>query len=417
MAQPNTRLVPVLPRAAWQVLGADALSAVGTGLTLPFLLVYLHTVHGLSLGLAGVAVSLGAVASLAGNPLGGQLADRIGPKLTLCAGLALAGAGAAGLAVVSATWHGLAASALTGFGVSVAWPAQDALLAELVPAPARASAYGLRHATLNFGLGIGSVLAAGVLVLDDSASFALLYWLDAATFLLAIPLVLAVRAPRPVRTHVSGPSGYRALLKDRAFVRLWLLTALLVTVGYGQFSSAFPAFATERAGLDPQVLSLAFAANTVTVVGAQLVMLRLLQLSSRRRALLVLCALWAATWAIVVLGETLDGVATVAAFVLAAAVFGVGETVLAPTVPALANELAPEHLRGRYNGAATLAYTTGFMAGPLLSGFLLGYGLDHALFGGLIAVCGVCALLAVTLERRPLRARPTGERALEGAAA
>jgi hypothetical protein len=40
-------LVPALPRSAWVVLGGDFASAVGSGLTLPFLFVYAHQVHGL----------------------------------------------------------------------------------------------------------------------------------------------------------------------------------------------------------------------------------------------------------------------------------------------------------------------------------------------------------------------------------
>ena len=47
-----TGLVPRLPRLAWLVFGGDALSAVGSGLTLPFLLVYLHQIKGTSYGLA-----------------------------------------------------------------------------------------------------------------------------------------------------------------------------------------------------------------------------------------------------------------------------------------------------------------------------------------------------------------------------
>jgi Na+/melibiose symporter-like transporter len=49
-------MVPRLPRAAWGFLAGDALSAIGAGMTLPFLVVYLHAVRGLSLVLAGIAL-------------------------------------------------------------------------------------------------------------------------------------------------------------------------------------------------------------------------------------------------------------------------------------------------------------------------------------------------------------------------
>src|SRR5215212_6060935 len=68
------------------------------------------------------------------------------------------------------------------------------------------------------------------------------------------------RAGRPVRPR----GGYRAILGDRVFLRVWALTALLVTAGVAQYAAAFPAYATEVAGLDASWLSLALAANAIT---------------------------------------------------------------------------------------------------------------------------------------------------------
>lgn len=394
--------IPQLPRTAWVVLAADTLSAVGSGLTLPFLLIYLTRAHGFSLELAGAALAVVAVASLAGNPIGGSLADRIGPRLTLCLGLAIAGNGASVLALMSVPWQGFAGTALAGLGVAIAWPAQDAMLARLVREDQRASVYGIHHATLNVGLGAGALLAAVILDPDRQSSFMTLYWVDAATFLLAIPVIMSVGVPPPAAPTAGSAragTGYRTVLADKVFVRVWIVLAILTTVGYGQFTSAFPIFATGPGGLDPRLLSVAFTANTVTVVLAQLVSLKLLAGRRRTRALLLLCGVWATTWAIVPVAGSLGGIAAVLLFALAAVVFGIGETLLAPTVPALVNDLAPEHLRGRYNGSSTLAYTAGFVAGPLLAGLLLGRGLGVLLFVILIAACGGCALLVRRLER------------------
>src|SRR5689334_23570107 len=88
--------------------------------TLPFLLVYLHTVRGLSLPVAGAAAASIAVASLAGNPLGGTGSDRIGPRATLAAGLAVAGAGALVLAGAHSPWQAFAGAAGSGHGYATA---------------------------------------------------------------------------------------------------------------------------------------------------------------------------------------------------------------------------------------------------------------------------------------------------------
>ncbi len=373
-------LVPRLGRDTWVVLAADLLSAVGTGMTLPFLLVYLHTVRGLSLPMAGAAAASIAVASLVGNPLGGTGSDRIGPRATLAAGLAVAGAGALVLAGAHSPWQAFAGAAGSGLGVSVAWPAQDVLLSRLEP-QARSAVFGVRYATMNLGLAVGALAAATIVAAASAPAYVFLYSADAASYLLAIPLLAFIgpRADRPAkhpaesRPAQSQPArGYRTVLRDGPFRRLWLVTALLTTAGLGAYTAAFPVYATQVAGIGPAMLSLAYAANMVTVVSVQLVALRVLASRQRTSALLL---------------------------VMAAAVFAVGETALSPTVPAIVNDIAPEHLRGRYNASSTLAYTTGFMFGPVITGLTIGHGYATALLTGLIVACCLAAVLALGLAR------------------
>jgi MFS family permease len=64
------------------VLGV-LLSAIGTGMTLSLLLVYLHDMRGFTNTFGGFLLSFGAAVSLLiGGPVG-ALIDRIGPKLSL----------------------------------------------------------------------------------------------------------------------------------------------------------------------------------------------------------------------------------------------------------------------------------------------------------------------------------------------
>jgi len=80
-------------------------------------------------------------------------------------------------------------------------------------------------------------------------------------------------------------------------------------------------------------------------------------------------------------------------------VFGIGEALLAPSQAALINDLAPDELRGRYNGLYALAWTTGLAIGPALAGAALDTGRGDLLFGGLAAACGLGAIVAVRLSR------------------
>jgi MFS family permease len=105
-APPRPALIPALPRAAWVVLGGDFVSAVGSGLTLPCLFVYAHQVRHLGYGTAGLVVAAVALASLAGNPLGGALADRWTPRRAVMAGLVVAAAGSVALALARSAGGG-----------------------------------------------------------------------------------------------------------------------------------------------------------------------------------------------------------------------------------------------------------------------------------------------------------------------
>ena len=396
-------LVPRLPRLAWLVLGGDALSAAGSGLTLPFLLVYLHQVQGYRLR--------------AGGPGGGHLGVRVGLRqpvqwrpdrpLRCPAGInrraRAAAAGPLAMAYARSPWQAFAAAALIGFGAGVIWPSQDALLAQLVPADQRSAAFSVRYATMNAGLGLGALVAAAIIQVGHPGTFQAIYLLDALSFLLYAPLLLLIPA-RPGAAHATGPerrTTYREVLRDRNFRWLWALSALVVTVSYGMCDAAFPAFATRPGGISPAILGLAAAANTATVVGAQLFVLRFLRSRRRTKAVALAACTWALTWAIVLAAGRLGGgPAAAAGFIVAMAVFAIGECLLSPTLPAIVNDMAPPETQGRYNGLGTLAWTTGFIVGPAISGAVFSRGWGTGLFTALIPACGLAALLALRLGHR-----------------
>jgi len=409
-------LVPALPRPAWVVLGGDFVSAVGSGLTLPFLFIYAHRVRGLSDGMAGLLVATIALASLAGNPAGGALADRWTPRRALMAGLAVAAAGSAALALARTAPELFAATGLLGLGMSVIWPAQDALLASVAGLTGRSAVFAVRHACVNAGLGVGALASAAVVSVAQPATFTAVYAADAASFLAFVPLLARLRtaAPpaRPQRPASESfpatapppashrPAGFGQVLADKAFVRVWALTAVLVTVSFGQAQSTFAGYATRPGGIGPHGLALAFAANTLTVVGAQLFILRRLAGHRRTTAAALAAAAWAASWIVVgIAGHLGGGTAAEAALIAAMVIFALGECLLSPTLPAIINDLAPPGAAGRYNGLGTLAFTTGFLLGPVTGGAALGAGWGTALFAALAAACAAAAAAALRLAR------------------
>src|SRR5580692_3842127 len=410
--------LPVLPRAAWVVLGGDFMSAIGSGLTLPCLFIYAHRVRDLSYGAAGLVVSVIALASLLGNPVGGAAADRWTPRRTLMAGLVIAAAGSALLAVARTTPALFGAAGLLGLGVSVIWPAQDALLASLAGPAARSAVFSVGHACLNAGLGLGALGAAAVVSVTHPGTFVPVDLAHAVSLLALVPVLARLGSParqastpRPAR---QDRTRYLEVLRDTAFLRVWALTAVIVTVSFGQFQSGFVGYATRPGGIGTHGLAVAFAANMLTVACGQLFVLRWLGGHRRTTGVALAAAAWAATWAVVIIGGHLGGgAAAQTAFTAAMVIFALGESLLSPTLPAIINDLAPPTAAGRYNGLGALAFTTGFLLGPASGGLALGAGWGTGLFAVMLLACALAAPAALRLGRH----LPAGANQITAAAA
>jgi MFS family permease len=392
------RLVPWLPRAAWQILAAGGLSAVANGLTYPFLVVYLHRVRDLSLGTAGLAAATIAAAAILVNLVAGPLIDRLGPRRVVGAMVLVGACGAGTLAFADTAPLALLGSALYGAGLTTGWVGLQQVIVAVVRPEQRADAFAVQFALLNAGIGAGG-LTAGLLVdFDRPASFQAMFLAAAACYaIFAAVLPLVALPPRPVATAgFRRGGGYREVFRDRRFRLVFALNFVFVGIGVGQLESAFPAFATEVGGASPRVLGLAFAADTAVIVLFQFWVTARLRGRRRTRGLMLESVFWAAAWGTALGAGWLDRPYL---FVAVAVLFACAEMLHSPTIPAIVNDLAPDRLRGRYNAAGALSWQSARVIGATTSGQLLGYGLGGPLLAGFIGLCGVGALLALRLER------------------
>ncbi|MFE0654503.1 MFS transporter [Streptomyces sp. NPDC059534] len=383
--------LPRLAPGAWWVLGSELVSALGSGMTAPLLVVYLHAVRGIPLGLATLAAAVGPLVSVFGNPLGGLLADRLGARRITVIGLSVAAVSTAALGAVHSLAAVVAAIALMGGGLSIALPAQDSLLGHLIPPEQRPTAFALRYLSLNLGLGAGGLVAALAVDTHHSSSFTLAYTADGATFLLAV-LAIAVPALRGATPARKTRIPLRqALPRSRPLWALCGLGMLFTLVGFGQFKTA--TYGITGAGI--RLLGLAYLANTLTVVAAQMPVLRWTRTWPRHRTLTAVGALWGAAWLLVWSADRLWAGCLVAA----AAVIALGECLMSTSLPPIVNDLAPDHERGRYNASFLMARTLGNLVAPALAAALLSTGLGTQLALTLAALACATALLCLRLPR------------------
>ncbi|MCU1473325.1 MAG: hypothetical protein JWQ92_1393 [Amnibacterium sp.] len=366
-------------------MAGTLVSSLGGGLTLPFLLVYLHAVRQVPLALAGVLVAASAVAGMVATAAGGPLGDRYGLGRMLVVGLVAQALGTALLAIGGGVLEAAVAVAVIAAGNGVAWPALNGLIAGQVPLSEQPRAFALRFGVMNAGLGIGGLASGWIVSLDDPASFQLIYGIDATTTaIFAAIVVLGMRGtpgylPDPAARRRPGSDrprggGYRAVLADRPFTAYLALALLLGVFGYAQLDGPWAAFATLVGHATPRIVGIGFAANTAAIVVSQLAVVRLTRRWRRTRLLALTATLWAAAWTATGLATlpALHGLAADVVLVAALGVFGLGETFLSPVSGAMPNVLAPPHLRARYNALASTTWPLGGLIGPPIAGVLLG---------------------------------------------
>ena len=122
------------------------------------------------------------------------------------------------------------------------------------------------------------------------------------------------------------------------------------------------------------VIGVIFFFNTTTIVCSQLWVLNRIEGKSRTKVMATVAVFWLAFWLILDAALALPKVLAIASLCVAMVIFALGETMLSPVGPALVNEIAPEHLRGRYNAAAGLAWGVSGTLAPAITAW---YFNDH----------------------------------------
>jgi MFS family permease len=405
-----------LPREGRLLLSIVALQFLGTGLVLPFHVVYLHEVRDFPLSEVGLLLGLPPLMGLLVVGPGGTAIDRFGARRIQLGVLALLVLGDVVLAFATTRPVAALALALNGIGFGMMWPASQSLIASVIPQQLRQRYFGVNFTLINLGIGVGGVAGGLFVDVSDVRTFQAIYLGDAMSYvpallLLLVPLRHVAGRAETARTDDTGPMGYLAVLRSPAMMTLTVLSFVSSFVGYSQLNAGMPAFARGVGEISTRALGLAFAANTLVIVLLQLVVLQRIEGRRRTRVIAVMSVVWAVSWLCLGMSGLVPG--TLGATLLVAAcasIFAFGETLLQPTIPALVNDLAPDHLRGRYNALSSGAFQLAAVIAPAISGVLIGHALGDVYIGLLVVGCLVCGFLAIAHLEPRLDPRVNGVR-------
>ena len=402
-----------LPRAVLVLQAGTALNNFGSGLILPFEIIYLHQVRGFSTATAGLVLATVMGTAGAVTLPSGALLDRFSAKPLLLAGNLVSAVGYGGLAFINRPWQGFVWSAVGGAGFGVAQTAGQVLTLTLVPVEQRASSTALRRVAGNFGLGLGATVAGFIVAAAHHhlRAFQGLYLFDAVTFSF-FALVFLARIPNPGRAAAASAGtrgrGFRAAARDRLLLALIAANLALVMIGGAFFSNVLPLFAVEHTPVGPGELGIVVFVNTFFIVVAQVPATRVVKRMHRTHSLAATSAIFA-IGLLVVLPATLTGSTLIATAVLTvvAIVIAIAECAQFIVLGPLVAELAPPHLLGRYMSLYGLSFTVGVALGPAVGGALLATSPDAVWWGGALVLALTGAGLLRLGDRIPDPLVPT----------
>lgn len=393
-------------KGTWQILSGYTLSLFGTGMTEPYLILYLHQLRDIPLSLSGMIVGSGGLAGVIAVPLSGILADRAGIKRVFLCTLILDAAGRILFAFASNEETAFLASMLSGAGAAGSWNTLSVILADSAGDTAKSSIFGIAFALQNLGSGLGAALGGTVIHSYSLFSFQSIFIFDAATFIL---FALSgqkwlMNDFKNVQVHHSEKQihhffGLDKAGNDKVLSGLSLVYSLIAIVMSGLTTTAFPQWTTDQAHASVHIIGDAFFVNSLVIILGQAFILKSIKNVRRTRAIAAAALFFAVGCFIIFISGFLKPKLSSLSLVSSFAITAVGETVLFSDLPALANDLALEQTRGRYNGVINAAWQTGSILGPVLAGAGLSMHLAVPLFLTFILILVFSACFLILLER------------------
>ncbi|SDB57589.1 Na+/melibiose symporter [Pseudomonas sp. NFACC23-1] len=395
------------PASVNLLLWASLILTLARAITLPYLVIYLSGNFGLNVADIGLVIGstliIGSLLSL----YGGFLVDNVSSHRLILGFSGLFAAGFLGTFLARDLWLFYSCLVLINLAYAVIDIAVKAGFGSLLAVAERSEAFSIKYTLTNIGYAVGPFLGAGIADLDISlpfllscmlgAGFCLVYFVWGDRDLAVVDAghcrsELARESAKPVPFLAVG----KLLLRDYRLV-CFTLGGLLSAVVFGQFTAYLSQYlvVTTTAQSTYRIISALVTTNALMVISLQYVIGR--KISHRH------LNLWlAAGLSLFILGLAGFAVAdTLLLWVIAMAVFTVGEIIVFPTEYMFIDNIAPDHLRGMYYAAQNLG-NLGAASGPVLCGVVLATQPPHYIFymlalfivaGGVFYFLGTCRLI------------------------
>lgn len=390
------------PRLFWVVVGVSFIDRIGGTLLFPFFALYITQKFNVGMTQAGILLGMSSLFGLIGSTVGGALTDKFGRKQLILFGLVFSAISTLTFGLVNDLNALYPLMVFVGLLSSVAHPAHDAMIADILPEDKRQEGFGILRVVSNLSWIIGPTIGGFV----ANINFFYLFVIDAVISCVVAAIIFrAIPETKPEpHAHAESESllqtaiGYRVVLKDFAFMA-FMVAGMLMLIVYQQMYSSLSVYLRDNHGVNPSGYGFLMTTSAITVVLFQFWVSRLI----KRRPPFLMMAFGTVFYMV---GFALFGI--VAAYVLFAlniVIITIGEMIVVPTSQAIAANFAPEAMRGRYMAIFGLSWAIPSTIGPGAAGYILDNYNPNLLWfiGG--ALCGLSVIAYYALHLR-LGARP-----------
>lgn len=410
-----------MPRTVWWLVMARAVNRLGA-FSVAFLTVLITTDFGASAVTAGLVSAAFGVATIPSRLVGGALADRLGRRRTIVAGLTGCALAQTGIAASGSVAMVTVFAVLLGLVFEVYEPPSQAMIADAVRPAQRAQAFSLFNTALAVG-GMGAgLIAAGLgrwdlrwLFVVDAVScvvcaivIRLVLPADRPSNDAAPPVPPPARSARPARSpsvppdagsawpdrSPSVPPPARSAWRDRSLLVL-LASGTLFALIYMQVMMALPLAMTARGLRAADAGLLSTVSATVMVLFQPL--LRWTAALSHHAAIACGYLLLAAGLAGYAVADGLPG------HLAATVVWSVGDLLMFGRSYAMVAAIAPEDARGRYLAVFGTSWGFATVLAPVFGTQLLERAGPGGLWGALAVTSLLLAVVQLTVVRPVLR--------------
>jgi MFS family permease len=323
-----------------------------------------------------LALIMSAVFAIAGSGFGGVLVSKIGGRRTII----LSAIGSALFTMLLVFRAPFAVTVIlvcfASFFNRAYSPAAATIIGYLSPPGERVKMFAFYQFSYNIGAAIGPLIGTYLL----TRSLTALFLIDALTSGLYAIAALRIPAAAGSRPAAPRPGNTRRAIRNDYRYLIFCFSVTIVAVVYTQSSGALPlSFRSHHYSL--QVLGLLLSANAVAVILFQLPISSIIRKPPAWLPLAIGGFLICGGYGLLLAGFTLP------ILVINVSFWTLGEMLVIPVRPVVAVLMSAEDSHGSYQGALSLAQTTGQVIGP--SAGVFAYSFSPALPWALS-----CALLA-----------------------